>query len=481
MIREKKYLFLFSLIVLFFLGLHIFLVLTRHHDIHWDEAVYISMGKYFYSLGTEGLFESIRPLGLPLVLGFFWSIGLGTVFVYQTVIFLFSLGVLLLVYLLGKELFSEESAIFACLMLVLTPFFFQSSISIMTEIPAVFFVLLSIYLLVREKHLFFVGIIASFAFLFKFPAGLLVPALLFVLVLHNISRWKKFLSSSSWFLLGFFVIQLPFFIFNYLMYRAHSATVFDAVFRPLLLAEGHASNAVHAVSAGWQNLFYYAFELVQNNPLLLLGFLGCIALFFSKSEKNKQLIIFVPLFVFFIYFTSIVNKQLRFAVLFLPLLALFSGHVLQQIFHFFSQGKIVRQLLFCLIIFYPLLAFSLTPEFTLIYRFYPEEILPIEQDYYSYFSQISFHGSILTTEPYFSAYTDGILAYPYYNNLTDALEIYEEYKDDASYVVFTSNFYPCTDAFCVEQLALLHEEIEETHTLVYSQAWDGIEREIFVK
>ncbi|MBI5002373.1 glycosyltransferase family 39 protein [Candidatus Woesearchaeota archaeon] len=481
MIREKKYLFLFSLLLLFFLGLHVFFLFMRHHDIHWDEAVYISMGKYLYSLGTEGLFESIRPLGLPLVLGLFWKLGLGTVFVYQTVIFLFSLGVLFLVYLLGKELFSEESAFFACLALVLSPLFFQSSVSIMTEIPATFFILLSIYLLVRGKHTFFVGIMASFAFLFKFPAGLLVPALLFVSVLEYVGHWKKLFFQCASFMFGVFLIQLPFFIFNYFMYRAHSATVFDAVFRPLLLAEGHASNAVHAVSAVWQNIFYYMFEIIQNNPLLLLGFLGCISLFFSKSDKNKQLVLFVPLFVFFIYFTSIVNKQLRFAVLFLPLLALFAGHLLQQLLALVSQGKIVRKLLFCLIIFYPLFTFSLLPTFTLAYRFYPEEVLLIEQDYYSYFSQHSFQGDILTTEPYFSAYTDGILAYPYYNNLTDALEIYEKYKDDASYVVFTSDFYPCTDSACFEQISLLHEEIAATHTLVYSKEWNGVEREIFVK
>ena len=259
MIREKKYFFLFSLLLLFFLGLHVFFLFTRHHDIHWDEAVYISMGKYLYSLGTEGLFESIRPLGLPLALGFFWNIGFGTVFAYQTIIFLFSIGVISLVYLLGKELFSEESAFFACLVLVLTPFFFQNSISIMTEIPAAFFILLSIYLLFWQKHPFLVGLIASLAFLFKFPAGLLVPALLFVFVLEYTHQWKKLFFQCASFLLGVFLIQLPSFIFNYLMYRAHSATVFDAVFRPLLLAEGHASNAVHAVSVLCQNLFYYFF------------------------------------------------------------------------------------------------------------------------------------------------------------------------------------------------------------------------------
>lgn len=479
MIIKKKFPLLFSLLILFFICLYVFLLFTRHHDIHWDEAVYISMGKYLYSSGTEGLFESIRPLGLPLVLGFFWMIGLGTTFVYQTLIFLFSLGVLGLVYLLGKELFSEESGLFAVIALVLTPVFFQSSISIMTEVPAAFFVLLSFFLFVKQKKPFFVGLAAAIAFLFKFPAGLLLPALFFLLFIRHEHARKK-IRDCCFFFIGSMTVLFPFFAFNYSQYQSDTATFFDALFRPIILGGGHAANAAHAVSGLWRDLFYYVLELVRNNPLLLLGFFGCIFFLFSKEEKRNHCILFVPLFIFFVYFTSIVNKQLRFAVLFLPFLALFTGDVLQQLVSFVSRGKFIKKILFCLILFYLLLTFSFFPALTLVYRFYPQEQLAIEQEYYSYFAGDS-DVTLLTTEPYFTAYSDGILAYPYYNNLTDAAEIYDKYKDDVDYVVFTADFYPCSDPSCVEQIALLHEEIAAGHTLVYSQEWSGVEREIFAK
>src|SRR3989338_8396224 len=156
MIHQKSWIALLFMF-LFFSSLYGVFLFTRHHDIHWDEAVYISMGKYLYSSGSQGLFESIRPLGLPLILGFLWKIGAGTVFVYETLIFLFALGVLFLVFLLGTNIFSEEVGIFACFVLVLTPLFFHSSITIMAEIPAVFFILFSILLFVQGKHTFFVG------------------------------------------------------------------------------------------------------------------------------------------------------------------------------------------------------------------------------------------------------------------------------------------------------------------------------------
>ena len=480
MIHQKSWIALLF-IFLFFSALYGVFLFTRHHDIHWDEAVYISMGKYLYSSGSQGLFESIRPLGLPLVLGLFWKLGFGTALVYETVIFLFALGVLCLVFLLGKEIFSEEAGIFACIVLVLTPLFFQSSISIMTEIPAVFFVLLSILLFVQGKHTFFVGVAASCAFLFKFPAGLIVLALFFLIAVHHVHDFRLLFYHAVFLLTGFIAVQLPVFLFNYLMYRDYTATAFDALFRPLLLAGGHAANSVHAIESGWENIFYYVFQLVSNNPLLVLGFVGLFVVLFSRVEKSKALALFLPLVVFLIYFTDIVNKQPRFAVLFLPLLALFAGQLLFSLLSFLSGGNIVKKMLLLFLTLYLLWTFSLNVGFTEVYRFYPEETLPIEQEYYLYFSNNGVSGKILTTEPYFTAYTDGILAYPYYNNLTDALQIYAEHSDDASYVIFTSNFYPCSDILCFEQISQLHQEIVATHTLVYSQEWNGELQEIYKK
>ena len=56
-------------------------ILTKFHFILWDEAVYIGIGKFMFSYGSAGLFEIIRPLGLPLILGSLWSVGLKHIFV----------------------------------------------------------------------------------------------------------------------------------------------------------------------------------------------------------------------------------------------------------------------------------------------------------------------------------------------------------------------------------------------------------------
>lgn len=442
--------------LVFFTLLHIIFFFTRHHDIHWDEAVYISMAKYLYSFGSVGLFESIRPLGLALVLGFFWKIGAG-IEMYQTVELLFALGILLLTYMLGKKIADEQSAVLATAFLAITPFFFFNSIQILTEIPAAFFILLSVYLFAEQKY-FTAGITAGIAFLFKFPAGILFLGLFCIAVLE-----KKYRKSIVVFA-GFVIVQIPYLVFNYISYAPFTATAFDALFRPFLLAESHASNWLHAIAGTWQNILYYPLALVMDNPLLIFALPGFFLL-------RKQKYIAFPLAFFFLYFTYITNKQLRFAVLFLPFIALYAG---AGIFYLQKALKkyISYTVFYCIIILLTIPV--IYPSFVAAYRFFPAEELAIEQEYYSFFRE----GVILTTEPYFSAYTN-ILAIPYYNNVTDAQEIYEKFKDNVNYIVFSPEFYPCTDEQCQQQIAALGTEIGKL-PVIYQHTWNGNIKTIYL-
>ena len=86
---------------------------TKVHQIIWDEAVYIGMGKFLFSFGKAGLWESIRPLGLPLLLGAIWKLKLDTILFAEILAVFFSLGNILLVYLISKETFNKTTATIA--------------------------------------------------------------------------------------------------------------------------------------------------------------------------------------------------------------------------------------------------------------------------------------------------------------------------------------------------------------------------------
>ena len=70
-----------GIIIIVALFLFIFLLkLNPDANLWWDSSVYMNMGKYIYSFGETGLYEASRPLVWPLLLGFFWKMGLDDIF-----------------------------------------------------------------------------------------------------------------------------------------------------------------------------------------------------------------------------------------------------------------------------------------------------------------------------------------------------------------------------------------------------------------
>lgn len=470
---NKKYLFL---IIIVFLLFHFFFFTARHHEIHWDEAVYIGMGKYVYSLGSQGLFESIRPLGLPLLLGFLWKLGLG-VYSYKTLILLFGCGTLFLTYKIAELTISKDSACYAALLLAITPFFVHGSFSILTEMPATFFILLTLFLLIKKKHPLLVGVTASVVFLFKFPAGIILFAVVLIILMQT--KLKKILSKRSpllYVIIGFILVQIPFFIINYIFYRKYTSGWFDAIFRPLLLAGKHANNMVHSIDGSLQNILYYNVETVMNNSLLIFAYLGLIFIMINKQTRKKMHYYLIPAILLVGYFTFIVNKQLRFAILFVPFCAILAGYGINLTINKIHDWTKTRKFILVAILLI-VASYSLYPNFVDVYRFYPTEELDIEREYYYYFDNNP--STILTTEPYFTAYSDNVLAIPFYDNPDEAVKIYDEYKDDVDYIVFNSDFYPCSDDDCMEKIDYLGQDIKANNELVYEKEWYGNDRIIF--
>ena len=199
---------------------------TKVHQIIWDEAVYIGMGKFLFSFGKAGLWESIRPLGLPILLGAIWKLKLNTILFAEILAVLFSLGNILLVYLITKETFNKTTAVIAAFILSITPLFFLYSSYILTGIASTFFALLAIYIYISKENLPLVGFFTALTFLFRFPQGLLLVAILFSIFINEmitrqsikntLKKLKVSVKKNYYpFILSFCLTILPFLIFNY--------------------------------------------------------------------------------------------------------------------------------------------------------------------------------------------------------------------------------------------------------------------------
>lgn len=325
---------LLVVLVFIFLGLNWHL-LFNYELIWWDSAVYTGMGKYIWSEGNSGFWEAARPPLLPVLLGFLWKLGLDPVFFGRILALFFSTGVLVLIYLLGKEISSPNVGILAALLTAFSTTYLFFSTHIMTGIPSLFFFLLGLILIWRNA-LFFAGIFFGISFLTRFFA-LLPIILLVILIVHyhkkNSTFWPYFFQIGG----GFSLVLFPFLFFNLFMYQ-------DALL-PFTL-QFYLSNETGLPFN--EPFFYYFVNLFKENPLLLLIALAPLHM---KNQKTK-IIFWLVIFTLTLYSLSS-HKEMRIILILYPFIFLLLAHTLSEIM---KSSKNIK-LLFCLLIL-PWILFS---------------------------------------------------------------------------------------------------------------------------
>jgi 4-amino-4-deoxy-L-arabinose transferase-like glycosyltransferase len=430
--------FAFIIFIVLFLAVKL---ISLSHPVGWDEAVYLGMGKYIYSGGESGLWEDIRPSGLPLVLGLVLVAPSHFIAISAVIVLFFSVGVVILTFQLGK-LYDRNTGMTAAGLLALTPVFFSSSSEIMSSIPATFFSLLALYLYLTNRHLVLVGLSAGGAFLFRFPQGLTFAALfLVILIVHRSVRKLGYLA------LGFGAVVTAFLAFNFWMYQDITGSAVDAVFRPFLFAVKHQANPFHQ-----ESVFFYGKMLLLESALFAFALLGMF------SRRMRIFVVVSGLYI--AYYTLIPNKQERFLLDFLPYLSILAGAGIVRAYHLLKFSTALRIAL-------AVLCFIPVGQMIFIdYSIYSEgDAEPLEH----FFSSIP-RGVVLTMTPLPVAYSDTLFI-PMYDNPKVALDIYAEWEERADYVLYFSDYYPCLpeDIDCVgkkrelEELLRQHPVVSQTH------------------
>jgi len=388
--------FLMMILVLFvFLYLFFFF---RPTGVWWDEGVYVGMGKYLFTNGQSGLWEHIRPLFVPVVLGIFWMLNLDPLLFGKLMEFLFSLGSIIILYKIGYVLFDRRTAVFATTLFAFSSIFFSLGFHAYTEIPAIFFILLACLLFLRN-HLFLSGFSLGISFLAKFPSGLF---LLFILFL--IFQYKSIPETAKRSLLlvgGFFVPVAPYLLFNHISYGNALLPFIDAKW---VINEVLGCNVLRPQSG-----YYYLIMIMKENFLHLFGIVGIGAALFSKKNRNIKkwtIGIFLPL----LYFSTLHCKDYRYMILFLPFLALFSGYGITLVL---SKIVFLSRRYYTLLLFLIILMFSAMGTITYVIS-QEQPIPPEEQAYYSFLADKKIVGEIWTANPLVTLHTDAKLEKIYY-------------------------------------------------------------------
>lgn len=266
--------------------------ITKNQALWWDEAAYGSVAK---SLLNPALMESpilarefiIRPLFLPLLWSIFLRFGFAEQFIKFIIILIPSVLSVFFVYLIAKETINKRAGIISALIFSVLWIHLFYSLRMLTDVPALFFSLASIYFFIKAyqqdfafKPFFWSIFLLALSIMMRFPFALIgFVYILFIIFTARFSALKK---KSFW--LGGLLGLIP--LFAFFVYN----TIKTGFFFPAL-------RDVSSTSTATKFAFYtinFIPHILQNIFLILFiaGLLLCLAelaLGFETIRKNKKL------------------------------------------------------------------------------------------------------------------------------------------------------------------------------------------------
>ncbi|MBN1644724.1 glycosyltransferase family 39 protein [Candidatus Woesearchaeota archaeon] len=391
--------------------------LLDFHEIWWDTAVYVGMGKYLFSLGNAGLWEHIRPIFLPIILGLAWFLKLNPVVFGRILEFILSLASIVLFYFLAEHYFNKKTAIFAVIIFAFSSIVLQMTYHVYTETIVLFIILLSLFLFEKE-YFFWAGFLVGLAFLSKFPAAMfLLPFLIMLFLRFEFKHSAKLIA-------GFAIPAGIFLIFNFFMYSSPLLPLIDA---RVVISQVMGCNFFRKFD--W---WFYLAKLFEENWFHLFAFPG-LYLFVKKyhfKHLTPALFLFVPL----IYFTGLACRDYRYLILFLPFVAMFSGSGIDFVFKKQKHFRWVLIALLCFSVFQGA-NFIITKEIAVN----PE----YNQDYLNFLEDKSPVGEVWVSHPNPVIYSDASIKKIYYTDFnSDASTLFYNYlktKDYKIQYVFLDN------------------------------------------
>ncbi|MBW3013900.1 glycosyltransferase family 39 protein [Candidatus Woesearchaeota archaeon] len=291
----------------------------------WDSAVYISNAKNLFSGGEIAYWESVRPIGWPIILGVFWKLGANLLVAGKILELLFSLGIISFVYLISKQLFNKKIANIATVIIAFNSLFIFWTFKLYTSIPATFFFILALYLFINKKYSYS-GICSIAAILIRYPLLFLIFALELSLIYTFVKAKKRSLKPFIYFNLPILIGAILFMAFNFYKYENFLSPILEVI-----NSTGWGSSPMIFANTPWLYLGSFAIFLHIMLPFLIYGI---YLTFKQKKIKNKQeliLYIILPMVILYAFFQTVSMKDERYILPLLPLIAIIAAFGLSKI------------------------------------------------------------------------------------------------------------------------------------------------------
>lgn len=442
-------------------------LLLLHHDIRWDEAVYLTMGKYLLSAGEIGFWESLRPPLWPALLAVYQAIGDPVLLGEITNAILGALGATLL-YLTLKKHVNAYLATAAALLLLFSNIWFWHSSQLLTGVASATLIIASFYAYSKQRPLL-AGVLAAAAFLTRFPAGMGFAALLVAECIHawpNKKEYftqKKLPTNATKLVLGFAAPVLAWMTINSFVYSDFGV---QAPIQPLLTGSGNVffmNVWLHETS-----LLFYFTHLLWWLPVTALAVFGI-----TKSLKNPALTAYAVLAALSLgFFTILPNNQWRFALLILPGVLVLTALGAQKLSE--KNQKLQQFITLAIIINLGALVIH---DINLLNDRGPQPSA-IEEDYYRFLENHPVNGTIYVSDPVVAWYAPNKATPIYYEQLKDVEELMQE---EAAAVFFIPRSTPCapSQTSCQENVEAFTEHLIEEYALVHNTTLHGYHYFVF--
>lgn len=422
----------------------------------WDETVYIGMAQFIASGGAVGLWELFRPPLLPLLLSFAPLSGLNIVFWGHFIALFSSVGVLVLLFVLGQGWRRGVGLVAVALVVFAEVFFFFGS-KVLSGTPATFLFLLAVFF-ARKDRWALAGLLASASFLMRFTQGVVIVGLFVAVFIDALFvKRQSFFDRRLWdklFLLGggFLVLFLPFLLLNIVFFSHPLAPIIGG---SEIISEYNVLE--YAFGNG-----YYVVGLLSQNVLFVLAPLGLWWFFKKKLYESSAASSLVLASGFLLgYFLWLVHKDIRFFIPLLPFFSLLAAAGLLWFVDLFSRlsffsmhKRSVLAVVIVLSVFSSFLYLPVAFSSTQVYD------LPVQQDaFLHFFDDREDVGVVLSFTPLL--YQFSAMPIRYVPGLRSPDAVREALRADVSFVALDACDHPCeTSSQCdaVEEILLVVED-----------------------
>ena len=413
----------------------------------WDESVYLQMSRHIATGGRHGLMENIRPVLFPVMLAPFFR----SMFASRLLVLIMATAALWLLYLISKELLPDSGIgwLFPAL-LAIYPAYYVNSTSIMTDVPALLFNALSIFLFLRRRYLLS-GAAGFVSFLIRPTFGIFLPIMF--IALFFIEKKRQVIRKAISFAAGI-ACALPLILLNvYLFYSEAGNAALAAIYPIISQLKDSASSPYLWYYGG--GAIAYLIDLIRWSPLSIFSAVGIILLFsrlMNISSCKAGLIIrkniMALAFLIFpaLYLTFILKRIfLRYFLFAMPWVAYFMFFGIVGLGTFIKRKEINKKsagmlhAAYCVMITTLFISTFMSSVSAIRSEYHaPEELY---ENYYFALESISEDSRILTAVPMIR--TDAEIVIGYYSDryFYDRLR----QSNDYDYIYYTSEWFPCRE------------------------------------